>query len=98
MIVMMRAMDMRIMVIMGAMMIAMIKSRRGMRATISEENMRKMVNIALMVKMEENKNLVVAPMMMREHMRDLTLIPRVKMVPMMIPEHGTLPTPRMKVR
>ncbi|KAK4721478.1 hypothetical protein R3W88_011711 [Solanum pinnatisectum] len=67
-----------------------------MRATISEENVRKMVNIDLMVKMEEKKNLVVAPMVMREHVRDFTLTPRVKMVPMMMPEHVTLLTPRMK--
>ncbi|KAH0700761.1 hypothetical protein KY290_015652 [Solanum tuberosum] len=70
---MMRAMDMMMMVIMEAMMIAMIKSRIGMRATILEDNIRKMVNIPLMVKMEKKKNLVVAPMMMREHVRNLTL-------------------------
>ncbi|KAK6775952.1 hypothetical protein RDI58_026953 [Solanum bulbocastanum] len=44
MVVMMRAMDVRIMVIMGAVMTAMIKSRMRMRATISEENMRQMLN------------------------------------------------------
>ncbi|KAG5610557.1 hypothetical protein H5410_021838 [Solanum commersonii] len=68
-----------------------------MRGTISEENMRKMLTIALMEKME-NKALVVAPMMMWEHVRGLTLTPRVKMVPMMMLKHVTLPTPRMKVR
>ncbi|KAG5590261.1 hypothetical protein H5410_040775 [Solanum commersonii] len=68
-----------------------------MRATILEENMRKMVNIALMVRMEQ-KHLVEAPMMMRDHVRDLILTPRVKMVPMMMPEDFTLPTPKMKAR
>ncbi|KAK4707235.1 hypothetical protein R3W88_033207 [Solanum pinnatisectum] len=67
-----------------------------MGATISEENMRKMVNIALMVKMEDKKNLVVDPMVMRVHVRDLILTPRVKMVHMMMPEHVALPTLRMK--
>ncbi|KAK6784221.1 hypothetical protein RDI58_017675 [Solanum bulbocastanum] len=67
------------------------------RATISGENMRKMVNITLMVKMEK-KHPVEAPMMMREHVRDLILTPRVKKVPMMMPKHVKLPTPRMKVR
>ncbi|KAK6781994.1 hypothetical protein RDI58_019790 [Solanum bulbocastanum] len=43
-----------------------------MRATIPKENMRKMVIIALMVQMERMKNLVMAPMMMMEHVRDLT--------------------------
>ncbi|KAK6789680.1 hypothetical protein RDI58_013480 [Solanum bulbocastanum] len=95
--VMMRAMDVRIMVIMGAMMIAMIKNRMRIRASLSEENMKKMVEIALMVKMEK-KDLVVAHMIMRKYVRDLTLTPRVKMVPLIIPEHVTLPTPRMKVR
>ncbi|KAK4708712.1 hypothetical protein R3W88_029637 [Solanum pinnatisectum] len=68
----------------------------GMRATISEVIMREMLNTALMVKIEGKKALVVAPMMMREHVRDLILTPRVKMVPMIMPEHVTLPTPRMK--
>uniref|UniRef100_M1D8L3 Uncharacterized protein n=1 Tax=Solanum tuberosum TaxID=4113 RepID=M1D8L3_SOLTU len=86
-----------VMVIMGDMIIAMIKNRMGMRATIPEENMREMVNIAPLVRMEK-KHLVVAPMVMREHARGLTLTLRVKMVPMMIPEHVTLPTPRIKVR
>ncbi|KAK4726804.1 hypothetical protein R3W88_031721 [Solanum pinnatisectum] len=63
----MGAMDVSMMMIMEAMMMSMIKSRMGMRATIPEDNMRKMVNIALMVKMEKKKNLVVAPMVMREH-------------------------------
>ncbi|KAK4731497.1 hypothetical protein R3W88_024485 [Solanum pinnatisectum] len=66
-----------------------------MRATILEENMGKMVNIALLVRMEK-KHLVEAPMVMRKHVRDLTLNPRVKMVPMMMPEHVTLPTLRMR--
>uniref|UniRef100_M1DEB9 Uncharacterized protein n=1 Tax=Solanum tuberosum TaxID=4113 RepID=M1DEB9_SOLTU len=73
----MRAMDVRIMEIMGAMMIAMIKSRIRMRANIPEEIMRKMLNTARMVKIERKKALAVVPMMM--------------------PEHATLPTPRMKV-
>ncbi|KAG5580347.1 hypothetical protein H5410_050974 [Solanum commersonii] len=60
------------------MKIAMIKSQMRMRATILEENMRKMLNPTLMVKIERKKALVVVPMMM--------------------PEHVTLPTPRMKVR
>ncbi|KAG5572113.1 hypothetical protein H5410_061879 [Solanum commersonii] len=98
MIVMMGAMDMSMMMIMEAMMMAMIKSRIGMRATIPKENMRKLVNIALMVKMEKKKNLVVAPLVMREHVRDLTPTLRVKMIPMMMPEHVTLTTPMMKVR
>ncbi|KAG5599729.1 hypothetical protein H5410_031099 [Solanum commersonii] len=68
MIVMIRAMNVRKMVIMGAMIIAMIKNLIRIRATIPEENMREMVNIALL------------------------------MVPMMIPEHVTPPTPRMKAR
>jgi len=76
--VMMRAMDVRIMEIMGAMMIAVIKSRIRMRANIPEEIMRKMLNTARMVKIERKKALAVVPMMM--------------------PEHATLPTPRMKVR
>ncbi|KAG5571753.1 hypothetical protein H5410_061519 [Solanum commersonii] len=97
MIVVMGAMDVNMMVIMGAMMIAMIKSRMGMRATIPKENMRKMLNIALMAKIKK-KALMVVPMMMWEHVRGLTLTPRVKMVPMMMPKHVTLPTPRMKVR
>ncbi|KAK4723840.1 hypothetical protein R3W88_026619 [Solanum pinnatisectum] len=67
-----------------------------MRATILEENMRKMLNTALMVKIERKKTLVEAPIMMREHMRGLTLTLRVKMVPMMKPKYVTLPTPRMK--
>ncbi|KAK6775951.1 hypothetical protein RDI58_026952 [Solanum bulbocastanum] len=46
----------------------------------------------------DKKALVVAPMMMKEHVKGLTLTPRVKMVPMMKLEHITLPTPRMKVR
>ncbi|KAG5585657.1 hypothetical protein H5410_046091 [Solanum commersonii] len=95
---MMRAMDARIMVIMGDMMIAMIKSRMRMRATIPEETMIEMLNTTLTVKIEGKKALVVAPMMMRVHVRDLTLTPRVKMVLMMKPEHVTLPTTRMKVR
>ncbi|KAH0776294.1 hypothetical protein KY290_007705 [Solanum tuberosum] len=37
-----------------------------------------------------------ALMVMMERVRDLTPTPRVKMVPMMVPEHITLPTPRMK--
>ncbi|KAH0728098.1 hypothetical protein KY284_003963 [Solanum tuberosum] len=97
MIVMMEAMDVRMMVIMEVMIIDMIKSRIGMRANIPEENMRNMVNIALMVKMECTTNLVMAPMVLMEHVRDLTPTPRVKMVPIMVPEHITLPTPRMKV-
>uniref|UniRef100_M1DPF6 Uncharacterized protein n=1 Tax=Solanum tuberosum TaxID=4113 RepID=M1DPF6_SOLTU len=71
----MRAMDVRIMEIMGAMMIAMIKSRMRMRANIPKKNMRKMLNTARMVKIERKKALVVVPMMM--------------------PGHATLPTPRM---
>ncbi|KAK6793587.1 hypothetical protein RDI58_007040 [Solanum bulbocastanum] len=94
---MIRSMDVRIIVIMGVMIIAMIKNQMGMRATILEENMMKMVNIAPMVRMEK-KHLVEVPMVMREHVRDLTLTSRVKMVPMMMPEHVTLPTLRMKVR
>uniref|UniRef100_M1DSM5 Gag protein n=1 Tax=Solanum tuberosum TaxID=4113 RepID=M1DSM5_SOLTU len=86
----MRAMDVRMMISMGAMMIAMIKRRMKMRATIPEENMTKMVNIDLMHPVE-------APMVMREHMRDPILTPRVKMFHMMMPEHDTLPTLRMKV-
>ncbi|KAK6796141.1 hypothetical protein RDI58_003842 [Solanum bulbocastanum] len=97
-IVIRRAMDVRIMVIMGAMIIAMINSRMRMRATISKDNIRKMLNTTLMVKIKRKKTLVVAPMMMREHVRGLNLTPRVKMVPMMMPEHITLPTPRIKVR
>ncbi|KAH0777834.1 hypothetical protein KY290_009245 [Solanum tuberosum] len=92
---MMRAMDVRIMVIMGAMIIAMIKNRMGMRATIPEENMRKMVNISLMANMEK-KALVVAHIMMLEHVRGLTLTSKVKMVPMIMSKHVTLPTPKMK--
>ncbi|KAH0689497.1 hypothetical protein KY289_016855 [Solanum tuberosum] len=90
--------DYDMMVIMKAMIIAMIKSRMGMRATILEENMRKMVNIALMVNMKSTKNLVMTlMMMMMEHVRDLTPTPRVNMVPMIVSKHITLPTPRMKV-
>ncbi|KAG5614942.1 hypothetical protein H5410_014766 [Solanum commersonii] len=62
--------------IMGAMKIAMIESRMRMRSTILEENMRKMLNTTLMVKIARKKALVVVPMMM--------------------PEHVTLPTPRVK--
>ncbi|KAK4731850.1 hypothetical protein R3W88_024838 [Solanum pinnatisectum] len=63
----MRAMDVRIMVIIGAMIIAMIKCRMRMRAIIPKENMREMLNTTLMVKIEGKKTLVVAYMMMREH-------------------------------
>ncbi|KAG5630072.1 hypothetical protein H5410_001789 [Solanum commersonii] len=70
----------------------------GMRATISEENIRKMVIIAPIVKIERTMNLVMSLMMMMEHVRDLTTTSRVKMVPMMVTEHITHPTPRMKVR
>ncbi|KAK6775968.1 hypothetical protein RDI58_026969 [Solanum bulbocastanum] len=49
MVVMMRAMDVRILLTMRAMIISMIKSRMRMRATISEENMREMLNTTLMV-------------------------------------------------
>ncbi|KAK6775878.1 hypothetical protein RDI58_026879 [Solanum bulbocastanum] len=69
-----------------------------MRANISEETMRKMVIIALMVKMEKKKNNVMALMVMMEHVRDLTPTLKVKMVPIMVPEHITLPTLRMKGR
>ncbi|KAG5585836.1 hypothetical protein H5410_046270 [Solanum commersonii] len=96
--VMMRAMYVRILGIIGDMMIAMTKSRRRMRATIPEENVREILNTTLMVKIKRKKTLVVAPMMMMEHVRGLILTPRVKMVPMMMPEHVTLPTPMMKVR
>ncbi|KAK6793874.1 hypothetical protein RDI58_007327 [Solanum bulbocastanum] len=92
-----RVMDMRIIVIMGAMIIAMIKNQMGMRAIILEENMSKMVDIALMVRMEK-KHLVESSMMMREHVRDLILTLRVNMVPMMMPEHVTHSTAMMKVR
>ncbi|KAG5576128.1 hypothetical protein H5410_056262 [Solanum commersonii] len=51
----MEVMDVRMMVIMEAMMIAMIKRQMGMIATILEESMRKMVIITLMVKMEKKK-------------------------------------------
>ncbi|KAK4713581.1 hypothetical protein R3W88_019488 [Solanum pinnatisectum] len=70
----MRAMDVRIMVIIGAIMIAMIKSRMRMRATIPEENMREILNRTLMVKIERKNALVEAPMMIREHVRYNTLL------------------------
>ncbi|KAK6775914.1 hypothetical protein RDI58_026915 [Solanum bulbocastanum] len=87
------AMCVRIMVIIGAMMIAMIESRMRTRDTILEENMRELLNTTLMVKIERKKALVEAPMMMREHVRGHM------MAPLMKPEHVTLPTPKMdKVR
>uniref|UniRef100_M1DZ96 Hypothetical repeat protein n=1 Tax=Solanum tuberosum TaxID=4113 RepID=M1DZ96_SOLTU len=92
----MKALNVRMMVIVEDMMIAMIKSRMGMKATILDENMRKKVIIDLMVKMESTNNLVMATMMMMEHVRDLTPTPRVKMVPIIVMKRITLPTPKMK--
>lgn len=37
-----------------------------------------------MVKIESTKNLVMAPLMMMEHVRDLTPTMRVKVVPMIV--------------
>ncbi|KAG5580399.1 hypothetical protein H5410_051026 [Solanum commersonii] len=68
----------------------------GMRATILEETMRKMANIALMVKLQNQKNLLMAPMVMMENVRDFTHTTRVEIVPMMMAEHITFPTTKMK--
>jgi len=61
-IVVMEAMNMTMMGIMNAIMIAMIKKQMEMRATISEEKLRKMVIIALMMKRERTKSVTT-----REH-------------------------------
>lgn len=92
----MRAMDVRIKGLMGAMMIVIIKSRMRMRVTIPEENMREMLNTTLVVMIEGEKSLMVAPTIMRDNV--ITLTRGVKMVPMMMSEHVTLPTPMIKVR
>lgn len=78
----MRAMDVRIKGLMGAMMIVIIKSRMRMRVTIPEENMREMLNTTLVVMIEGEKSLMVAPTIMRDNV--ITLTRGVKMIPMMM--------------
>lgn len=68
---MMRDMGVRIMVILRNMMISIIKSQMRMIATVPKDKMIELLNTTFMVKIDSKKTLVVSPMMMREHVRDL---------------------------